>query len=479
MRNNTQHSARRFERFRRFQTSKFCLFCVFCLFLKSSLAASTYFVDSNGSDSNVGGKQSPWRTLQFAADKVEAGDTVIVRAGEYRGFSMHNKSGTATKRIIFKAQPGAIINQAGRLGDGINLEYSSFITIDGFQLVGNGIPFDYRTRPNGTRAGIRVVGDGRSDTGRFSTGVHILNNQIDLFGVWGIFTGFSGGLVIDNNQTMRSRQQHGIYVSNSADGPVIRNNLVCGNAASGIQLNADYATGNKALTRVDGLITQAVIEDNIIYDNGKGFEFTDSSIANARAGGAAINLDGVQNSVIKNNLLYRNYGSGLAIFGQDGKEPSRYNVFANNTIVMANKGRYAIQLSKGASHNILGNNILIHKGSRSGAMQVEDGALEGLKSNYNGLHGVLKLGSFKRFNTLTEWQRATALDTKSKQISFTNIDKLFEDIDKDNYQLSQDSVLHSSGTPNFRLSKNNDIATSTAIGAMFSAIGNHKTECGL
>jgi Right handed beta helix region/Protein of unknown function (DUF1565) len=45
--------------------------------------AATYYVATNGSDSNPGTEAQPWRTLQKAADFVRAGDTVRIRAGDY------------------------------------------------------------------------------------------------------------------------------------------------------------------------------------------------------------------------------------------------------------------------------------------------------------------------------------------------------------------------------------------------------------
>ena len=82
-----------------------------------------------------------------------------------------------------------------------------------------------------------------------------------------------------------ARSQHGIYVSNSGDWPVLRANRVHDNAGAGIQLNADASQGG------DGIITGAILEDEVIYNNGS-------------AGGSAINLDGVQYSTIRNNLLF-------------------------------------------------------------------------------------------------------------------------------------------------------------------------------
>jgi hypothetical protein len=45
--------------------------------------AATYYVATNGSNSNPGTEAQPWKTLQKAAASVQAGDTVRIRAGDY------------------------------------------------------------------------------------------------------------------------------------------------------------------------------------------------------------------------------------------------------------------------------------------------------------------------------------------------------------------------------------------------------------
>src|SRR6185436_2358594 len=110
----------------------------------------------------------------------------------------------------------------------------------------------------------------------------------DLNGRWGILTGFSDDILIENNVMSRSQAEHGIYVSNSGDRPVIRDNVVWGNYANGIHMNGDLSQGG------DGVISGALVERNVIYENGRG-------------GGSGINGDGVRDSRIQNNLLFDNH----------------------------------------------------------------------------------------------------------------------------------------------------------------------------
>src|SRR6187431_2649785 len=113
--------------------------------LENRLALATFYVASSGSNANTGSAATPWATLQYAADRVQAGDTVIVRAGTYVGFDLRT-DGTAANRITFSAEQGVLVNQRNiRTTDGINLEGADYVTIEGFNVSGI------------TRAGIRSV----------------------------------------------------------------------------------------------------------------------------------------------------------------------------------------------------------------------------------------------------------------------------------------------------------------------------------
>src|SRR5262249_5387581 len=145
-------------------------------------------------------------------------------------------------------------------------------------------------------------------------------------------------VLIEDNVASRSMNQHGIYVSNSADNPIIRNNVVWGNRDSGIQINADVSQGG------DGIISNALVENNIIHDNGLG-------------GASGINCDGVQNSVFRNNLLYNNHASGISLYMIDGAAGSMNNVVVNNTVIGAADGRWLLNIQNGSTGNTVFNNI--------------------------------------------------------------------------------------------------------------------------
>ncbi len=71
-------------------------------------AATTLYVATNGSDSNAGTLNQPWRTITKGLRSLKPGDTLYVRGGTYTervtGFTL--PSGTSSARITVKAYSG-------------------------------------------------------------------------------------------------------------------------------------------------------------------------------------------------------------------------------------------------------------------------------------------------------------------------------------------------------------------------------------
>src|SRR2546429_55934 len=95
-----------------------------------------------GNDGNPGDSAHPFKTVQHAADVVNAGDMVIVRNGVYTGGSNAvlsvGRGGTATNWVVFKAENkwGAVLDgQNNRSADGVHLA-ASFVRIEGFEIKG-------------------------------------------------------------------------------------------------------------------------------------------------------------------------------------------------------------------------------------------------------------------------------------------------------------------------------------------------------
>lgn len=79
-----------------------------------ALGAAELHVALNGNDANRGTAESPFRTIQHAADVAQPGDTITVHAGIYRERVDPPRGGTSdTRRIIYQAAPGEDVEIAG------------------------------------------------------------------------------------------------------------------------------------------------------------------------------------------------------------------------------------------------------------------------------------------------------------------------------------------------------------------------------
>src|SRR6266478_2212569 len=107
-------------------------------------AGTTFYVSPSGSDSASGSSGAPWRTIQKAADTLNAGQTAIIAAGTYGERVRITRSGTQASPITLQVASGAVAKLLG-----------FDITGNSWQVNG----FDISTQTNGSDGfGIYVTG---------------------------------------------------------------------------------------------------------------------------------------------------------------------------------------------------------------------------------------------------------------------------------------------------------------------------------
>ena len=323
--------------------------------------AADYYVATNGDDGWPGTEAQPWATLQYAVDTIAPGDTIFVRAGTYVGCRIEI-SGQPGALKSLKAYPGEtpLVNAAGPANKkDSNIEIENYDATTGYWVV------DGFEVANAQRYGIDM---------RDTQYITVQNCYVHDSAVTGIFDAHAYYPIYQYNESCYNGE-HGIYHSNSGDYLTARGNILHHNAGCGIHQNGD----ERYTPPGDGVIQYSLVEDNIIYENNPG------------QGAAAMNNDGVTDSVFRNNLLYENHGSGISFYSVDGAVASRDNEVYNNTFVMADDAYYVVNIIKPhgktplPTGNKIFNNVLYNPnpGSLRGCIRTYATDVPGFESDYN------------------------------------------------------------------------------------------------
>jgi len=276
-------------------------------------AAACRYVAVNGNDGNAGTKTAPWRTIQHAADVMNAGDTVIVNDGVYTGGAnvvLITRSGTAAAWMVFRAA-----NRWGAIIDGQNNSSTT-----GFEINGNYIRVEGFEVRNTSRYAMETYG-GREDIAGNHDVVLVQNHLHD---VGHICTGTTGGIV---------------GVSAYSDNLTIERNVIhdIGRLGPGeqgcVEPNANWQNHDHGV--YNGVGNNVVIRNNVFYNfthgwaiqryNGGGSVTTGLTIVNNTFGfpnpwrDAQIIIATPTNGVvIANNLFYQPTTAGVWFDGSNG-----------------------------------------------------------------------------------------------------------------------------------------------------------------
>ncbi len=345
------------------------------------------------------------KTLQEAASISKGGDLIAVMPGRYAGFTLQDKLDTGDERFIhWKAlgKPGEVVIDRPTALDSkwmIVLSAVHHVVVEGFNIAGAN---EVGQPPSGPRAGILINGDFPL-TQKLAHHIAIVGNFSHHHKSWGLHSVDSHTVLMEDNLFAHSAQEHGAYVSDGSDDYVIRRNVFVGNNASGLQCNIDAVSSLekiKDLPELAGLgayrptrkVALALINKANekfganAYPDGRGFNFLieDNVVnGNGRAGGGAINLAGVRESLIQNNLIYGNDASGIVEWDNGNPYDAPLvapgpktaaelaenlplfgcftNLIRNNTVLTETKGRPSLLVGNGSWSNRVYNNILINE----------------------------------------------------------------------------------------------------------------------
>jgi hypothetical protein len=142
-----------------------------------------------------------------------------------------------------------------------------------------------------------------------------------------------------------------------------------------------FHLANRTRTGIRAVLCDHVtIRGNVLEHNGTwGNTIVDNG---AGDGGSGINCDGVQDSIIRNNLIHSTHASGISLYRDDGGAPSHRNQVLGNTVLVASDGRWALNVQDDSTGTVVRNNISWSQQSFR-AMDLCAGCLTGFTSNHN------------------------------------------------------------------------------------------------
>jgi len=329
---------------------------------------------------------SPGGSVQAALAALGPGDTLLIAPGVYEEqWTISGLRGTAEAPITIRGLPGAVLRpRKGR---------------DGIIFWGGGgsehVIVENLTIQNAPRAGIIIAG---------SRHITIRECKISGNGKWGVQTVMSDHITVEECEISGSRVQHGIYFS-TTDHPVVRECRIHGNNGCGVHMNGDPAEGG------DGMISGGKIEGNEIFGNGPG-------------GGAAINMDGVEHTLVRGNRIFDSLAGGIALFHEDGLRTGAGNEIRDNDVRFERgKGRYALQMTGGAADTVLMDNVFV--AGKGAVLQTDEQSLSGLRSDRNVYYGygtvpIVTVG--EEALSLEQWRARTGQDANSSVRSPNRLD---------------------------------------------------------
>jgi Ca2+-binding RTX toxin-like protein len=282
----------------------------------------TYYVATNGSDTNSGSSAQPFLTIQHAANLVQPGDTVIVRDGVYSARSADElvvitRSGTADAPITFRAEHkwGAELDgNNNAIATAVKFEGCSYVRFEDFNV------HDFGANSGGSCAfwidasasHIYVGGNDIHDLGRLSTdtsnssggGVYAEGDFITLEGNRfyniGRFGPGENGAAPGNDYWQN--HDHGVYLDGVSHVDIINNTFLAHEHGWAIQVYG-------------GTTTDLRIADNTFMGD------------NPNRPGQIVLSETIRNADISNNIFSQPLGAAITDYA-----PNFSNVsITNNT----------------------------------------------------------------------------------------------------------------------------------------------------
>lgn len=325
---------------------------------------NTYYVSTNGSDSNPGNSTHPWSTIQKAADTVNIADTVYVDAGVYDEKALIRTSGNPGAMISFIANGNVKSHGFHVVADHIRIKGFNITSVDSGWTT--------------TAYGIYVRGD---------------------------------YCIIEDNYIYYCPNS-GICTATASNGCIIRNNRLQRNTLAGMEIDGtNHLIENNEIwdtivyhTPTQSMLTQ---DSNGAFYHGSGHIFRgnhihDITFTNPETQGYHPHIDafqtysGVENVLFEKNLIVMpeyvdEPGNSLAGWMLAGAK----NITIRNNIVVIHRGTESG--GGGCSYINIMNNVFVgslnYSGGWPGGIMLENAPYSTVRNNiiYNQVNQVIYL----------------------------------------------------------------------------------------
>ena len=448
-----------------------------------SFAQTSYYVATTGNNTNNGSIGTPWQTIQYGVSQLSAGDTLNIMTGTYLGKIDVNISGAINQEITIKNynNDNVIINGA-TLPDYeylLSIENVNYINISGLKfqdyqkldaigiLVINSSNIsifnnefsniDYSSTavgetPNVSQNSQPIIVFGRDPLNSINN-LAINGNIIhDCETGWSECLSINGnidGFEVKNNHIYNNTNIPIVAIGHEGEcsdptldqarNGLIKNNNIHDNPSAYASAGGIYIDGGKSIT----------VENNSSYNNDFGIEIGCENNGNAPNDPSASDI------IVRNNLIYNNKVSGIALGGYDYPTSGKVetititnNTLFNNDTDNSYNGELLISYVENSS---IENNIF-YTNNTDKVLIISSDANPTLSLNYNlyytpsGNNDIVIEINGVEYNEFSTYQTATSQDINS---DFSNPLFLSATIPNPDLHINTSSPAIDTGNPSF------------------------------
>ena len=448
-----------------------------------SFAQTNYYVAITGNNSDNGSINRPWQTIQYGVSQLNIGDTLNITSGTYIGKIDLTISGVSGQEITIRNY-----NNDNVIISGVTLpDYEYLLNIENINYI-NIIGLKFQDYQKLDAIGILVIN---------SSNISILNNEfsnidysstalgqtpnssqnsqpIIVFGrdplnsiknlvineniIHDCETGWSECLSINGNIDGFEVKNNHIYNNTNipivaighegecsdptldqARNGLIKNNNIHDNPSAYAAAGGIYIDGGKSIT----------IENNTSYNNDYGIEIGCENNGNAPNDPSASNI------TLRNNLIYNNKVSGIALGGYNYPTSGKVQTttITNNTVFNNDTDNsYNGELLISYVENSIIENNIIYANNADKVLIISGNANPTLSLNYNlfftssGSNDIVIEINGVEYNEFSTYQTGTSQDVNSNFLNPLFINETIPNLD---LHLNTGSPAIGSGNPSF------------------------------